>query len=103
MTPGLPHFLGVAVLLLGLGLYTVMSRTSLVGMLLGVEVMLNAANLNFVAFARFGVGDALAGEVFSVFIVLIAAAEVAVALAIMLALFHGWGTIDSGSIRSLRH
>lgn len=106
MTPtsiGLNHFLVLAVILFGLGFYTVITRKNAVGILMGVELILNAANINFVAFSRYGVAhDGLTGQVFPVFVIMIAAAEVAVALAIVLAMFKSWGSIDTETIRTLR-
>jgi len=101
---GLVHFLVVAAILLALGFYTVVTRTNAVAILMGVELMLNAANLNFVAFARYGdVASPLAGQVFPVFGIMIAAAEAAVGLAIVLAIFQNWGTIDTEQTSSLRN
>jgi NADH-quinone oxidoreductase subunit K len=90
---GLPHFLVLSALLLGLGLVTVVTRRNAVAVLMGVELILNAAALNFVAFAHFSHG-AVVGQVFALFIVVMAAAEAAVALAIVLALFRSFKTID---------
>ena len=103
MTVGLHHFLIVAVLLFSLGFYTVATRKNAVGILMGVELILNAANINFVAFARYGeVQNLLAGQVFPVFGIMIAAAEAAEGLAIVLAIFQNWGSIDTEKTVSLR-
>ena len=72
-----------------------------VSVLMGVELVLNAANLNFVAFSRFTSGD-LQGQLFAIFIIILAAAEVAVALAIVLSIYHQFQTIDVNEIDSLR-
>ena len=103
MTIGLTHFLIVAVILFSLGFYTVATRQNAVGILMGVELMLNAANINFVAFARYGAAhNVVTGHVFPVFGIMIAAAEAAVGLAIVLAIFQNWGSIDTEQTRSLR-
>jgi NADH-quinone oxidoreductase subunit K len=99
MTPQLPHFLLVGAVLFALGTYTVITRTNAVGILMGVELILNAANVNFVAFNHFnpaGAGgrELLSGQVFSLFIIVIAAAEAAVALAIVLAIYMNLKSID---------
>jgi NADH-quinone oxidoreductase subunit K len=98
MTPpegiGLPHFLVVSALLFALGVLTVSTRKSAVAILMGVELILNAAALNFAAFAHF-VHGAIAGQVFALFIIVMAAAEAAVALAIVLALFRTHRTVDA--------
>jgi NADH-quinone oxidoreductase subunit K len=91
---GLPHFLVVSALLFALGVLTVSTRRSAVAILMGVELVLNAAALNFVAFARYVHGP-LTGQVFALFIVVMAAAEAAIALAIVLALWRGFRTVDA--------
>ena len=101
---GLPHFLTVSSILLALGFYTVVTRKNAVAILMGVELMLNAANINFVAFARYGaVSDVIVGNVFPVFGIMIAAAEAAVGLAIVLSIFQNWGNIDTEVVSSLRN
>ena len=75
------------------GILTILTRRNAIYILLGVELILNAANLNFVAFARFG-GFGIDGHVFAVFIIILAASEAAVALAIILQIFNSYGTID---------
>src|SRR5258707_14834737 len=92
--PGLPHYLIVGVVLFALGTYTVITRTNAVGILLGVELILNAANVNFVAFQRFNPSPLLTGQVFSLFVIVLAAAEAAVALGIVLAVFLTVKTVD---------
>jgi NADH-quinone oxidoreductase subunit K len=89
----LPHFLVVGALLFTFGLVTVATRRNAVGVLMGVELILNGANVNFLAFDRY-VGDGLTGQVFSLFVIVLAAAEAAVGLAIVLAIFQTFRTID---------
>jgi NADH-quinone oxidoreductase subunit K len=93
MIPTLSHFLAVAALLFAAGLFTVLTRRNAVAILMGVELMLNGANVNLVAFNRFVVGG-LAGQTFALFVVVLAAAEAAVGLAIVLSIFHTFKTID---------
>lgn len=103
MTIGLTHFLVLAAIIFSLGFYTVVTRTNAVGVLMGVELILNAANLNFVAFSRYGaVQNTTVGQVFPIFGIMIAAAEAAVGLAIVLAIFQNWGSIDTQKTSSLR-
>ena len=83
----LPHYLTVSAALFTLGLLGVLTRRNAVNVLMGVELILNSANLNLVAFSRYGTGN-LQGQLFAVFVVVIAAAEVAVALAIVLTLYR---------------
>ena len=98
MAPGLPHFLLVGAVLFALGTYTVITRTNAVGILMGVELILNAANVNFLAFWRYGHmvrnEGPLTGVALAVFVITIAAAEVCVALAVVLAVFRLRGDID---------
>ena len=93
MVPTLSHFLAVAALLFAGGLFTVLTRRNAVAILMGVELMLNAANVNLVAFNRFVVGG-MAGQTFALFVIVLAAAEAAVGLAIVLSIFHTFKTID---------
>jgi len=102
LAPGLPHFLIVGAVLFALGTYTVITRTNAVGILLGVELILNAANVNFVAFQRFNPSPMLTGQVFSLFVIVLAAAEAAVALAIVLAIFMTVKTIDVSQSSTLK-
>lgn len=102
LAPGLPHFLIVGAVLFGLGTYTVITRTNAVGILMGVELILNAANVNFVAFQRFNPSPLLTGQVFSLFVIVLAAAEAAVALAIVLAIFMNLKTIDVSHADTLK-
>ena len=86
-------YLIIGALLFSLGLFGVITRRNGVAVLMGVELILNAANVNFIAFARFG-GMDLSGHVFSLFVIVMAAAEAAVALAIILNIFNNMGTIN---------
>src|SRR4030067_715057 len=78
------------------GLYTIMTRRNAVAVLMGVELVLNAANINFVAFAHY-VSRLIGGQIFAVFVIVLAAAEAAVALAIFLRLFATTGTAEVGA------
>ncbi|HJL84774.1 MAG TPA: NADH-quinone oxidoreductase subunit NuoK [Candidatus Marinimicrobia bacterium] len=86
-------YLVIGALLFSLGLFGVITRRNGVAVLMGVELILNAANVNFVAFARFG-GMDLSGHIFSLFVIILAAAEAAVALAIILNIYNNMGTIN---------
>jgi NADH-quinone oxidoreductase subunit K len=93
----------VGMVMFVLGVFTIVSRRNAIYILMGAELTLNAAGLNFVAFSRFPKGEpALDGQVFTIFIVIIAAAEAAVALAILLQIFHHYGTIDVTEIKTLK-
>ncbi|HEY3354624.1 MAG TPA: NADH-quinone oxidoreductase subunit NuoK [Polyangia bacterium] len=98
---GLHHYLIVSAILFGLGVLTVATRRNAVAILMGVELILNAANVNFVAFSHFVEGK-VGGQVFAVFIIVLAAAEAAIALAIVLAIFRGFRTIDTNATATLK-
>ena len=87
MTIGLGHYLVVSAALFSLGVLGVLTRRNAVNVLMGLELILNSANINLVAFSRFGQGN-LQGQMFAIFVIVIAAAEVAVALAIVLTLYR---------------
>ena len=98
---GLNHFLVVAALLFATGLYTVLSRRNAIGLLMGVELILNGAALNFVAFNHFTTGG-VQGSLFAVFIIVLAAAEAAVAMAIVLAIYQNLRDIDANKLDTLQ-
>ena len=92
----LTNYLVLAAILFVCGLFAMISRRNAVGILMGVELILNSAGINFVAFSRFGHmhdGSHLDGQIFTLFIIVLAAAEAAVALALVLAVFQTHKTI----------
>jgi NADH-quinone oxidoreductase subunit K len=89
----LAHFLVVGALLFAFGLVTVATRRNAVGVLMGVELILNGANVNLLAFNHYVVGG-VSGQVFALFVIVLAAAEAAVGLAIVLTIFQSFRTID---------
>jgi NADH-quinone oxidoreductase subunit K len=101
VNPGLGHYLVVSAALFSLGVLGVLTRRNAVNVLMGIELILNSANVNLVAFSRFGVGN-LQGQMFAVFVIVIAAAEVAVALAIILTLYRLRRTPNLDDADSLR-
>ena len=101
MTIGLTHYLIVSLVLFALGLYCVLTRRNAIGILMGVELVLNSANVNYLAFARFGSGN-YDGQVFAIFVIMLAAAEAAIGLAIVLGIFQTFQTIDVEATESLR-
>ena len=90
---GVTPFLVVSVLLLVLGLAIIISKRNAIVMLIGVEFILNAAALNLVAFSRHGIGG-LSGQTAALFVIVIAAAEAVVALAVFLNFYHRIATVD---------
>lgn len=97
----LSSYIVLSVILFSLGLYTVVTRRNAVAILMGVELILNAANINFVAFSKF-VTHNLDGHLISVFIIMLAAAEAAVALAIVLNLYNDRGHINVDEANALK-
>ena len=93
-------YLVLAALVFAIGLFGVLTRRNAVGILLGIELMLNAVNINLVAFARFGAD--LAGVIFTLFTISITVAEVAVGLAIVIVIFRVRRTIEADHLDLLR-
>lgn len=85
-----------------IGLFGMMVRRSAVGMLLSIELMLNAANINLIAFGSYLKEPAIAGQVFAVFVITLAAAEAAVGLAIVINIFRHEQHVDADKISSLK-
>ncbi len=99
----LEHVLIVGAVLFAIGLYVALSKRNAVAVLMGIEIMLNAVNLTFIAFARFVESPRpLDGHVFVIFVITVAAAEAAVALALAVAVYRHRETIDMDKISLLR-
>ncbi len=94
----LQHYLVLGAVLFCIGLYGALTRHNAIVILMCIEVMLNAVNITMVAFSRFVVPTLLTGQVFALFIMIVAAAEVAVGLGIILAIYRGAETIDVNKI-----
>lgn len=90
----LAHFVTLSLILCAIGLFGMMTRRNLLGILLSMEVMLNGANLNFAAFAHFKAADPVAGSIFPIFVMAISACEIAVALAIILSMYRRKKRLD---------
>jgi NADH-quinone oxidoreductase subunit K len=97
----LTHYLVLSAALFSLGLLGLLTRRNAVHVLMSIELILNSANINLVAFSRYGSGG-LAGQLFAVFVIVIAAAEVAVALAIILTLYRIKRTPNLDQANTLR-
>jgi NADH:ubiquinone oxidoreductase subunit K len=98
---GLEHFLVVGAVLFTLGIVCVLTRRNAVAVLIGIELILNAAGLNFIAFSRYG-GTGIEGSIFVLFIIVLAAAEAVVALALILAIQRRLKTVDVDRTDSLK-
>lgn len=96
----LSYYLTLSAILFSIGIYGVLTKRNAIIVLMSIEIMLNATNINFVAFSSYSAN--LSGWVFALFSIAIAAAEVAVGLAIFLSLYKTRGTIDVKEIKLLR-
>jgi NADH:ubiquinone oxidoreductase subunit K len=95
---GLQHFLILSAVLFCIGLYGALTRRNAIVILISIELMLNAVNIAMVAFSRYVTPAALTGQVFAIFIMVVAAAEVAVGLAIIISIYRNRETIDTHKI-----
>ncbi|MFE5324150.1 NADH-quinone oxidoreductase subunit NuoK [Paenibacillus sp. NPDC056579] len=95
-------YLTLAAILFCIGLYGALSKKNAVVVLLSIELMLNSVNLNLVAFSKLGIHPNLTGQIFSLFNITIAAAEAAVGVAILIALYRNKGTTDVNEMDSLK-
>ena len=98
---GLRHFLFVSLIIFVLGLYCVLTRKNAIGILLGVELILNSANINYIAFSHFSSGN-YDGQVFAIFVIMLAAAEAVIGLAIVLGIYQNFSSIDIEAVDSLQ-
>jgi NADH-quinone oxidoreductase subunit K len=101
MTITLTHFLIVSAVLFTFGIYAVLSRRNAIMVLMGIELILNSANINFLAFSRFS-GMNIEGQMAAIFVIILAAAEAAVALAIVLNIYKRFHTVNVDEISFLK-
>ena len=102
MSLSLEHYLVLSAILFSIGLFGALTKHNAVIVLMCIELMLNAVNITVVAFSRYIVPDLLTGQVFAIFIIVVAAAEVAVGLAIILAIYRGLVDIDVTKINLMK-
>ncbi len=98
MSIGLEHYLILSAVLFSIGLYGALTKRNAIVILMCMEIMLNAVNIALVAFSRFIVPTLLTGQVFAIFVMVVAAAEVAVGLAIIITIYRSRETIESTKI-----
>ncbi|HEX2869244.1 MAG TPA: NADH-quinone oxidoreductase subunit NuoK [Ignavibacteriales bacterium] len=98
---GLTHFLVISAILFSLGIFGIVTRKNAVMVLMGLELILNSANINFVAFSRYG-NFGLNGQVVALFVIVLAAAEAAIALAIVLNIYKTFTTVNVDEIDKLK-
>jgi len=98
---GLNHFLFVSAVLFSLGVFGIVTRKNAIMVLMGIELILNSANINFVAFARFG-NFGISGQIIALFVIILAAAEAAIALAIVLNIYKTFSHVNIDEIDNLK-
>lgn len=101
MTITLTHFLLISAVLFSLGVYAVLTRRNAIMVLMGIELILNSANINFLAFSRFGMMN-IEGQMAAIFVIILAAAEAAIALAIVLNIYKRFNTVNVDEISLLK-
>ncbi|MDD8018116.1 MAG: NADH-quinone oxidoreductase subunit NuoK [Bacteroidota bacterium] len=101
MTITLTHFLLVSAVLFSFGVYAVITRRNAIMVLMGIELILNSANINFLAFSRFG-GLNIEGQMAAIFVIILAAAEAAIALAIVLNIYKRFNTVNVDEVSILK-
>ena len=102
MEIGLVHYLMLSAVLFTIGIVVVVSRRNAIAVLMGLEMLLNAAGLNFVAFNKYSAPERLDGQIFTIFIIILAAAEAATALAIVLNVYHQISSVNVDDAHALR-
>lgn len=95
-------YLYLAALLFGMGVYGLLTRRTLIGMLISSELILASASINFMAFNRFTAPDPTVGQIFTLFIMAIAAAEAAIGLSIVVAVYRNYKSIDTEDVVDLQ-
>ena len=101
MEIGLTHFLVVGAIVFLAGMFCVLTRRNAIGILMGVELILNSANINYLAFSRYS-SVGYDGQLFAIFVIMLAAAEAAIGLAIVLGIYQTFHTIDVEATDTLR-
>ena len=102
MSIGLEHYLILSAVLFSIGLYGALTKRNAIVILMCIEIMLNAVNIAMVAFSRFIVPTLLTGQIFAIFIMVVAAAEAAVGLAIIIAVYRSRETVESTDINLMK-
>lgn len=102
MTVSLEHYLVLAAVLFAVGLYGALTKRSAMVILMCIEIMLNAVNITLVAFSRFITPVEMTGQLFAIFSIVVAAAEVTVGLAIIIAIYRHFEGIDTENINLLK-
>jgi len=100
--PTLLHYLILSTVLFALGIFGLLTRRNAIGVLMAIELLFNAAAINFVAFTKFVAPEQIAGQIFAIFIITIAAAEAAVGLAIVMLIYRNFKGIEVDNINFMK-
>ncbi|ALC88725.1 NADH dehydrogenase [Bacillus sp. FJAT-18017] len=105
MSSGVPAsaFLALALILFSIGLFGALTKRNTIIVLISIELMLNAVNINLVTFSKYGMTPSIDGQIFALFAMAIAAAEVAVGLAILISLYRNKKTVNVDEMDTLKH
>jgi len=101
LSNNLDTYLVIGILLFVIGLYGMINRKTFIGMLISAELILSGASINFMAFNHFSAPDPVVGQVFTLFIMAIAAAETAIVLSIIIAVYRNYKSINTDSVADL--
>ena len=96
-------FLALALILFCIGLYGALTKRNTVIVLISIELMLNAANINLVTFSKYGITPSITGQIFALFAITIAAAEAAIGLAILISLYRNRKTVNIDEMNTMKH
>ena len=96
------QYLALAAILFAIGVFGVLTRRNAIGILMSLELMFNAVNINLVAFNRFVTPTEFVGQIFAIFVVVVAAAEATVGLAIVILIHRNWRSIDADRINLMK-
>jgi NADH:ubiquinone oxidoreductase subunit K len=96
------YYLALAAILFAIGLFGVITRRNAIGILMSLELMFNAANINFVTFNKFIANAGMTGQIFALFIIVVAAAEATVGLAIVLLIYRNWRGIEADNVSIMK-
>jgi NADH-quinone oxidoreductase subunit K len=99
---GLSHYLVLSAVLFGIGIFGVLTRRNAIGILMSIELMFNAVNINFVAFSKFVTPGEFVGQIFAIFVITIAAAEATVGLAIVLLIYRNFKGINVDGVNIMK-
>jgi NADH-quinone oxidoreductase subunit K len=96
-------YLALALILFCIGLYGALTKRNTVIVLISIELMLNAVNINLVSFSKYGITPSITGQIFTLFVIAVAAAEVAVGIAILISLYRNKKSVNIDEMDAMKH